>query len=135
MAVVQKLVAAREIMHKGVITIKSSQTLFEAANKMVANDIGSLVVVENNKPVGIITESNFLKFAAKSVNIKRTAVKEAMSKPLITCGPDATLLDVVGLMKTKKVRHIPVIEKGKLIGIISASDVAWRGVPIVLAKP
>jgi CBS domain-containing protein len=124
----------QDIMCKPVITVDVDCSLLDAAKLMRKKDIGSLIVVENDKPQGIITESDFVKITIKGVDVKSTKVKDVMSKPLITCGPKMALLDLVTLMQRKRVRHIPVVEKGKLVGIITSLDLAWYGIPVVLGR-
>jgi CBS domain-containing protein len=57
-----------------------------------------------------------------------------MSKPVVTCNPDTPLIDLTLLMQEKHVRHVPALEKGRLVGIICSSDLAWYGIPVVLKR-
>jgi CBS domain-containing protein len=90
---------------------------------MVKRNIGSLVVVEAGNPVGIITERDISRCVAKGSKALRIQVKNLMSSPLITVTRSATIQDAVRVMLKHGIRRLPVVEKGKMVGIISDRDV------------
>lgn len=117
---------------KGILTTKEGDlwivgpdaTVFEAAQIMEKYRVGSVLVMENEKLVGICTERD----CARGVILqdrpaKTTPVRAIMSSPVVTISPDDSTEECMSLMTHKRVRHLPVIDNGKLIGIISIGDV------------
>jgi CBS domain-containing protein len=113
----------RDIMKKDVMTTKQDATIKEAASVMSNRHIGSLVVLEKEKIVGIITERNILKSIADGLDPELTTVEEVMTKNVITIEPDKTIDDAVGLMAQHGIKKLPVVDGSKLVGIITASDI------------
>jgi CBS domain-containing protein len=117
-----KKICVRDIMSKGVISVDSSVTVNDAAKMMEDTKVGAVIVMENNTPIGIITDRDFaIKIAAHAYPIQ-TPVKKVMSSPLIGVNPDESVLMVADLMYTRGVRKIPVIDEDKVIGIVTATD-------------
>lgn len=105
-------------------TVESTDTVFNAIAKMVSNNVGSLVVLENGEPCGIITERDYLRRVALEGRASRTTfVKEIMSSQLVYVDPDADLEECMLLMTRRRVRHLPVCSDGHLIGILSMGDI------------
>jgi CBS domain-containing protein len=131
-----------EIMTRDVVTIAPESTLYEAARIMGEKHIGSLVVLKYDTPVGILTERDLLSKVVGSeidlekdwlvggVSIKEEIVEKAMSYPLITICATSRIKEVAQLMIEKKVRRLAVCEFGKLVGIITTSDMI-RSLPEV----
>lgn len=111
-----------EVMTKAVSTVESGRTLEESLAVMVANDIGCVVVTEKGSPVGIFTERDVLRRAAQGQERLQLAMKDVMSKPLITVTPKATIWEAIELMIASKVRHLPVVDGGALVGILTQRD-------------
>ena len=106
-----------------VYTITPTATVFEAVKLMAEKNIGALVVVEGGKVVGMITERDYartIELMARSS--KTTAVCDIMMTPVIYMLPDQTSEECMALMTERRLRHVPVIDKGKLIGLISIGD-------------
>jgi CBS domain-containing protein len=106
-----------------VSTVGRDDTVFEAIRKMAEEDIGSLVVFEGAKPIGIITERHY----ARNVFLKgraspTTRVRDVMETQVLFARPDQTVEECMAIMTNKRVRHLPVIDQGKLIGIVSIGD-------------
>ena len=113
-----------EIMTPTPITIPLNATAAEAANKMRDKDIGSLVVVENDKPIGIVTERDFVtKVAASNQQPSRVFVKDIMTSPIVAIPPNTEVAEAAKLMSERKIRRLPVIEEGKLIGMLTENDI------------
>ena len=85
-------------------------------------NIGSIVVVEGVSPVGILTERDISRYVAQGTSGLNTQVKKLMSGPLITIASSATTQEAITTMLKHGVRRLPVVEKGKLIGIVSQRD-------------
>jgi CBS domain-containing protein len=106
-----------------VSTVGPDDTVFEAIRKMAEEDIGSLLVLEGTKPIGIITERHY----ARNVFLKgraspTTRVRDVMETQVLFARPDQTVEECMAVMTGKRVRHLPVIDQGKLIGIVSIGD-------------
>ena len=115
-------ITVKDVMTKSVISVDSSVTVNEAAKMMEDAKVGSVIVMENNTPVGIVTDRDFaVKVAAHAYQIS-TPVKRIMSSPLIAIGPDETVWIVSDLMYARGVRKLPVIENDQVIGIVTATD-------------
>lgn len=98
-------------------------TVAEAAAKMWGQQTGSLLVMEGDRLEGIITERDLLRLVAEGKDPKAVSVRDAMSKNVVTIGPDTGLRDAAELMFQKWFRHLPVIDDaGKVVGVISLRD-------------
>ena len=132
----------KQIMTREVVTITSENTLYEAARIMGEKHIGSLIVMMYDTPVGIITERDLLRevvareidlekdWLVGGVTIKEEKVKEIMSYPLNTISLTSTIKEAAQMMIEKKIRRLAVRESGKVVGIITASDLI-RSLPEV----
>ena len=117
-----KKIRVKNIMSKGVLSVDSEMNVNEAAKMMEDGKIGALIVMENNTPIGIITDRDFaVKIVAHAYPIT-TPVKKIMSTPLIGVSPEESVWTVADLMYTRQVRKIPVIDEDKVIGIVTATD-------------
>lgn len=107
-----------------VVTIEPRQTVHDAIRTLVKHKIGGLVVTEADSIVGIITERDILREgAARCESLKETPVADIMTKDVIIGVPDDDLDYVMGIMTKNRIRHLPVLENEKLVGIISIGDV------------
>ena len=112
----------REKGHK-IHAISPESTVYDAIRKMADENIGSLVVMEGGKIVGIITERHY----ARNVVLKgraspATRVREIMENNVLYAQPDQSVEECMAIMTDKRVRHLPVIEQGKEIGLVSIGD-------------
>jgi CBS domain-containing protein len=104
--------------------IGASATLATAAQRLRMERIGALVVLENERIIGIISERDIVHaFAADSVRAGDIEVAEVMTRNVIACGLDDSLTRVLGLMTRHRIRHLPVMGDGRLHGLISIGDV------------
>jgi len=98
-------------------------SVFDAIKQMSDRGIGALLVIESNKLVGILSERDYTrKIILKGRASKETLVKEIMSAPVIYTTPDESVEQCMALMTAKHIRHLPVIEGGRVIGVISIGD-------------
>jgi CBS domain-containing protein len=98
-------------------------TVFEAIAKMADNDVGSLLVIEQDALVGIITERHYARdVVLKGKTSPATPVREIMEKDVVTVRPEQRVEECMAIMTERRVRHLPVIEGGKLVGIVSIGD-------------
>lgn len=111
------------VMTKSVISVDSTMTINETAKMMEDAKVGAVIVMENNKPVGIVTDRDFaVKVAAHAYQIS-VPVKQIMSSPLVSINSDETIRAASDLMHSKGVRKLPVIDDGNVVGIITATDI------------
>lgn len=111
-----------EIMTKAAVTDSADDTLAEAANRMWTQQTGSLLVMDGDRLVGIVTERDVLKSIARGLDPLQVPLKDVMTTEVITIGPQTTLKEAAQLMATKWIRHLPVVEGARVVGIISQRD-------------
>lgn len=117
-----------EIMNKEVAAAKSSHLLVNAAKTMLERKIGCVVVVDQEKVVGIVTESDLVRCAASGHDPNRTLVKDVMKSPAVTCTPQAPVEEAYAHMRRNSIRHLPIVEKdGTLVGIVTMKDLISYG--------
>lgn len=117
------------LSHKGtqVWSISPDATVFDAIQLMAEKNIGALLVTQEAQLLGILTERDYTrKVALKGKSSKQTAVKEILSGQVFHVSPDHSVEDCMRLMTDHRVRHLPVLENGRIVGIISIGDlVNW----------
>jgi CBS domain-containing protein len=114
----------REIMQRSVATVSPAATAAEAARMMGERGIGCLLVVQGSKVAGIVTERDLLlKVMAPGRDAASVRISEIMSGPLVAAGPEAHIGEAVGLMAEHRIRRLPVVKDGSLVGIVTASDI------------
>jgi len=112
-------------MQKDVKTCTENATIDSVAKIMSANDIGSVIIVKENIPIGIFTERDLVnRVVAKGKNSTKLTVGEVMTKNLHTVNKDKKLREVYHVFVINHIRHLPVIENGHLAGIVSLKDIA-----------
>ena len=119
---IQQKTWVKQIMNSFVVSVDSSVTATDAAKMMEDTGVGSIVVLDNNLPVGIVTDRDFaIKITAHSYPID-TPVRRIMSSPLISIDPDSDLWVASDLMSTRNVKKLPVIDDDKVVGMLTSSD-------------
>ncbi len=112
-----------ETKSKIIYSVSPDTSVYIALEVMLEKNISALLVLENNKPVGIFTERDYArKIALQGKNSRDTRMNEIMTKNLITITPDYKIEDAMRIMTEKFIRHLPVLENEKLIGVISIGD-------------
>jgi CBS domain-containing protein len=114
----------KDIMTTNVKTIRPEDTVKSLAQKLVKNKIGSMVVVSGSGVVvGIATERDIIEdVVLSSSNCDETKVQDIMSREVVTVGPENTLEEAADVMVKKKIKKLPVIDQGRLLGIVTATD-------------
>jgi len=119
-------ITIREILQKkgaSVYSLSPDHTVFEAIALMSAKNIGSVLVMHEGQLVGIMTERDYTrKVILEGRASKDTPLHEIMSSPVVTTNPDNTVENCMRLVTLRRARHLPVLEEGKVIGIISIGD-------------
>jgi len=115
--------------HKGgmVLSVNVNESVFDAINLMAQVNIGAVLVQNGDAISGIFTERDYLqKIALKSLSSKQTRVGDVMTSPVISADPDDSIQQCMETMTTCRCRHLPVVENGKLLGIVSIGDLVKR---------
>lgn len=117
------MTSVKDLMTKEVLTIALNSTVYDAAKLMRAHKRGSIVVVDKDEPIGIITERDLArKIVAENLLSSDVKIENIMSQPIITIEPEASIKEVARMMLKNEVRRLPVIKDKKLVGIIVATD-------------
>lgn len=104
-------------------TIQPDETVLNAIQMMSDKDVGSLVVVQGGKPVGIFTERHYArKVFLKGRHSPTTLIREIMSTRIVCASPEQTIAECMAVMTDKRIRHLPILDHGKLVGIVSIGD-------------
>ena len=111
-----------EIMTEAAVTDRADDTLADAARKMWEQQTGSLLVMDGDDLLGIITERDVLRAVATGIPLSETRVSDAMTKDVVTLHPSSSLREAAAVMADKWIRHLPVVERGKVMGILSQRD-------------
>jgi len=113
----------KDIMVGEVVTIEANATVRKAVRLMNNREIGCLIVLQDGKPAGIVTERDMMKRVLVASRDPRAAeVGEIMSKPLLSMEPKKEIEDAVKLMFKHKIKKLPVIENGRLVGLVTLTD-------------
>lgn len=116
----------QDIMTKAMITINPATTAKQIAKMMQQGGIGAIFVKENDNPIGIVTDRDFAtKIAANSLSLD-TPAEKIMSSPLITINHNEPISAAAKRMTTKKIRKLAVTENGKIVGIITSTDLVTQ---------
>jgi len=114
-----------DVMTMDVITMDENASVKEAADIMDKHEISCVIAARKGKAMGIITERDLLKrVIVEGKNAKKTKIGEIMSSPLEVVAPDTSLEEALRLMLQKKIKKLPVVEKNRLLGLVSLTDIA-----------
>lgn len=113
-----------KIMTKIVVSLESGKTLYDASVLMAKKKVGCLVVTTKSKPFGIVTKGDIVKAVSEGISFKGTKLEEFASRPLVYASSSQTIEEVADLMIKNKIRKLPVIQQGKIVGIVTVTDLA-----------
>jgi CBS domain-containing protein len=111
------------VMHVRLVTARPDETAGTAIRRMLDANVGSVVVCDESVPVGIFTERDVLRLAGDGADFETIRVGRAMTPDPLTISADVGILDAAKLMGARRLRHLPVVEGGNLVGIVSIRDV------------
>ncbi|MDG6985317.1 MAG: CBS domain-containing protein [Nitrososphaerota archaeon] len=124
------MIYVKDIMTRPVRTIDSGSTIADAAREMAKRKIGSLVVVEGDSPVGIVTEGDVSRSVGKGMDMG-TLLRSFTKRKLITVGPGERVEVAAKTMSDNNVKKLPVLEEGELIGILTETDIVSSSFSLV----
>ena len=111
------------VKRKEVLTISPKATVFDAITTMVESNVGSIIVADGDTIHGIFTERDYLRrIMLEDRSSKTTPVADVMTSKLICVDPNSEIEECMALITQQRIRHLPVLEKGKLVGIVSIGD-------------
>jgi CBS domain-containing protein len=114
-----------KIMTRSVVSLESSKTVYDASKMMAKKRVGCLVVTSKGKPLGIVTKGDIVKGVSQSdISFKNRNLGEFATRPLIYASSRQTIEEVADLMIKNKIRKLPVLQQGKVVGIVTATDLA-----------
>ncbi len=117
---VSSLLASKDVL---LVTIAPDETVFEAIGRMVARNVGSIVVMDGDRLAGIFTERDYLRrIALEGRTSRETRVSDVMTADLVTVEPATTVDACLETMTERKIRHLPVVDGGRLVGVVSIGD-------------
>jgi len=112
-----------DAMRRSVVTVNPEDTVDKALKAMVELDIGCVIVSDKEKPIGIITDSNLLeRVFSKGRDPAKVKAREVMSHPLRYVSPDKDIEEAAALMRDLRLKRLPVVEKGRLVGLITETE-------------
>lgn len=114
------------LRHKGshVVTVPTGALVKDLVEILAENNIGAIVVLNGEQVAGIVSERDIVRrLYRQGMRILDTPVSAIMSTPVVTCSPEDTVEDLMSIMTEHRFRHLPVIQAGRLIGIVSIGDV------------
>lgn len=121
MKIVQEILDAKK---RGLLSVSAEASVYDALTLMAENDVGALVVLDGERLAGIFTERDYARkvilFGKAS---KETRVREIMSERVVCVRPTTTVDECMALMTDKRIRHLPVLDGGRIIGLVSIGDV------------
>jgi len=114
----------KDVMVTNLITIDASASVKHAAELMDKHDIGCLIIINYGNPVGIVTERDMMRrILLHKRDPDKTEVGNIMSAPLITAQPQTDIRDAVRLMNERRIKKLPVMDAGQLVGLVSLTDI------------
>ena len=129
-----KIVRCGQIMHDHLVRIDAGDTLLTTIGKMNQSRVSSVIVEEFGEPVGVITERDIVQFAESEKRVSEVRVREMMSGSPVTVKEDTEVTDAVNLMLEHHVRRLPVVRDGRIVGIITSTDILTAVAKGMLAR-
>jgi CBS domain-containing protein len=115
--------AVTDVMNLKLVSVQPDESAQVAVVRMLESGVGSVLVCEDNRLLGIFTERDVLRLAGDASDLAHVRVGDVMTRDVLSLGPDDDVLAAARLMGEKRIRHVPVVEGGNVIGVIGIRDV------------
>ena len=115
--------AIGDVMRVRVVTVEPNASVRTAVLRMLEEQVGSVAVCEGGRLVGIFTERDVLRLAGEATSLDEVRVGDVMTTELTKVAPDTSIVDAAGLMAARRIRHLPVVEDDRLLGLVGIRDV------------
>ena len=112
-----------DVMSLRVLTVTPDETVQLAIMRMLEENVGSVAVCEGNRLVGIFTERDVLRLAGENTELQELRIGDVMTRRVLTVSPDDDILAAGALMAERRIRHLPVVQDGMVMGIVGLRDV------------
>jgi CBS domain-containing protein len=117
-----------ELMTRDVVTVSPDASVRDALRQMIEHDIGSVVVTEDGRAIGVFTERDVTRHVLTDAALLEERVRDLMSSSVISVAPGDQVVDVFDLMNSKGIRRLPVVDDDRLVGIVTEGDLRrWVG--------
>jgi CBS domain-containing protein len=113
---------ARGVMTEGVLTVGPDDTVEAALRTMIDHDVGAVVVARDGEPLGVFTERDVTRRVLEGGDLLSRPVSEVMSAPAVTAEPDMEVVEIFQMMTGRRIRRLPIVQDGKLVGIVTERD-------------
>ncbi|GBC75527.1 Inosine-5'-monophosphate dehydrogenase [archaeon HR06] len=125
----------KDVMIKDPITAHPNESVVEVAKRMVEKGISSILIVDKGRLVGIATERDFMdRIVAKALNPRETKISDIMTKDPVCISSDASIFEALRILNINKFSQLPVVDNGKLVGIVALSDLTNLLAKFILAS-
>jgi CBS domain-containing protein len=106
-------------------SVTPDATVYEAVATMAAKEVGAVLVIERGSLLGIVSAKDYgTRVVLQGKDGRDVLVREIMTSPVVAVGPDVKIMEGMQIMTSKKIRHLPVLENGELVGIVTLADLA-----------
>lgn len=123
-----------DIMSRDILMMDRGVKVLDVVRKMAMARADCIVVIEDEKPIGIFTERDAVRLSSRGIDLEKTAIREVMKRPVLSISRDTHVLDAVSLMHKKRIRHLPVVESdGRVSGLVSQMNIT-RGMELKYAE-
>ena len=112
----------RGVMSSPVVKVSPESTVADALRAMIDNDIGAVVVAEGDAAIGVFTERDLTRRVLEGGDLLQKSVRDVMSSPVVAVSPDDEVVFIFQLMNERKIRRLPVVDEGRLVGIVTERD-------------
>jgi CBS domain-containing protein len=123
--------AIADVMNLRLVSVGPDETAQIAVARMLESGVGSVLVCEDNHLLGIFTERDVLRLAGAATDLRQVRVGDVMTTEILTIGPDDDVLAAARLMGEKRIRHVPVVQDGNVLGVVGIRDVMRSVVELI----
>lgn len=115
--------AVSDVMNLKLVAVRPEETAQVAIARMLESGVGSVLVCEDNRLLGIFTERDVLRLAGDATDLSRVRMEDVMTRDVISLGPADDVVAAARLMGDKRIRHVPIVEDGNVVGVVGIRDV------------